>query len=120
MELVNMAIKNWREVKEGKTIFKFDRHKDNETLVLNFLSEGVLKTFQTKRYNDAHVVIGFDDAESYEFQCEFNDKIGVFSTGSSRCLVALQGVAPDLTNKRIKIVKTGLGMATTYTAELMK
>ena len=112
--------KNWREIKEGKTIFKFDSKKDNQTLVLNFLSEGVIKAFKTPIYNEAHVITGYKDSESVEFNVELNGKSGVFSTGSARLLSALQKVSNDLTKKRIKMVKNGIGMDTTYSAELVK
>lgn len=112
--------KNWREIKEGQTIFKFDSKKSEQTLVLKFLGEGVIKSFNTPIYNEAHVITGYKDSESVEFQVELNGKIGSFSSGSSRLLTALQDISNDLTNKRIKMVKSGIGMDTLYSAELVK
>lgn len=113
-------VKNWREIKAGQEILKFIAESENQVLVCKFLSEGTVKEFTTAKYNNAGVQIGTNLNESVEFSVEYKGKELVFSTGSSRLITALQDVATDISNKRIKMTKSGIGMDTEYFAELMK
>jgi hypothetical protein len=110
----------WREIKEGKTIFKFDKDKEAQTIVLTFLGEGKIKHFTVKQFDNVGNFIGVKDSIAVEFPVKKGDKEAVFSTGSSRLLEALSSLADDLTGKRIKMVKDGVGMDTQYSASLMK
>lgn len=112
--------KNWRDIKAGKEILKFNADADNQILVAKFLSEGVIKEFSTPKYNNAGVQIGSGLGSSVEFEVEYKDKNIMFSTGSNRLITALQKVSENLIGKRIKMSKVGTGMDTEYSAELMK
>lgn len=115
-----MSIKNWRDIKAGKEILKFNADADNQTLVAKFLSEGVMKEFSTPKYNRAGVQVGTGLGSSVEFEVEYKNKKIMFSTGSNRLITALQNVAENLVGKRIKMSKLGTGMETEYFAELLK
>ena len=113
-------VKNWREIKAGQEILKFVAEAENQVIACKFLSEGTVKEFTTPKYNKAMIQIGTSLNESVEFSVEYKGKQLIFSTGSSRLITALQEVSPDITNKRIKMTKTGTGMDTEYSAELIK
>lgn len=113
-------VKNWRDKKAGQEILKFVAEADSQVIICKFLSEGTVKEFTTPKLNNAGIVIGSTINESVEFSVEFNGKTLVFSTGSGRLIEALQNVATDLTNKRVKMIKSGTGMETEYSAELVK
>lgn len=113
-------VKNWRDKIVGQEILKFVAEADNQVIICKFLSEGTVKEFTTPKFNNVGVQIGTSTNESVEFSVEFNGKTLIFSTGSGRLIDALQRVATDLTNKRIKMIKSGTGMETEYSAELIK
>lgn len=113
-------VKDWRNIKESVEILKFDKEKDNQTIVVKFLSEGRIKEFDTKEFDSNVNDYVNKKAESVEFDVEFNGKQMLFSTGSNRLIIALQNVADDLVNKRVKMIKEGKAFDTRYSVELMK
>lgn len=111
---------NWREKEFEQEIIKFDPNKEIQVLIMKFLNDGIGKNFKNQVFDKNLKKYIYVDAFSVEFQVEFNGQKLKFSSGSTRLRKVLISLAKDLTGKRVKITKHGIGMNTTYEAEILK
>ena len=110
----------WRKKEKKTEIIKSNPKKDKQILVLDFLNDGIGKTFKTKEFDPNLNDYVNSEAYSIEFKVKFKESEYKFSTGSSRLREILKNLSKSLVGKRIQIQKTGLGMETTYTAKILK
>lgn len=118
--MVKEIVSNWRTIKEGTPIVKFDKTNINN---LKFLDDGKM-TKETKRMKDGSL----KDISSLNFKVIdlSNNKESLFSTSSSRCIEALSNLDvplnsegnPSIIGCTVQIEAIGSGFSRFYKASL--